>query len=793
MARSGDRVSTGPGPAGISPLLGGFIALDLTAGHNRIGGSMLAHFGMRVLRPCRAAADELNCPEDWFENSGKELWQVEDPAAFLRLVSQIDAVLMDETTHSLWGVAAEDLVRLNPGAIVTVISPFGAAGPLAGKLASELTLQASAGAMWLVGYPERPPVPIAGSQSGYHAATQAVLGLLIALYGREQGISEGELVDVSAQEAMCNASVMTKAWWYIAGLNLLRSETNTIGGQTHVQIVWPASDGFICWRITLGLGDADARMRAMVEWMVDDARIGEELREVAWGSISTVTVTLDEIQAWETTFARFFQSRTRAELFAGARERDILLLPVLSLDEVLLNEHVVARGCFNHVALHDTAFSVPAFPIRGDGIRHRRIAPTVIKNAPSLPSQRQVAPRLATGGAPLDGVKILDFGWAVAGPVTTHVLGLMGATVVKIESNTRLDPTRASTPFSGRPSRDRSGYFSAHNGSKLSLTLDLNRPGSRDVLQRLVCWADVLTENFSAGRLEQWDLGTPILHGWNSTLIVLRSSTWGQTGPYRSIGTNGVVLGGFTGFGYLNGWPDRPPLASVEPYTDMISPWFAASAVVAALLARRSTGIGQTLDVAQLECALNFLGPEFARASAGETVTRAGPFTCDPYPAGVFKAPGIEEWCALSVLNAEQWQALCRIVPGMAGVAAASVDAWKPLVPYIFSALAAFFLSQPADSAARLLLHARVPAAKVARPEDVWNDPQLNFRGHFSELPHPSMGRYAYERPSFRYQHHAIVPRRSPLIGEHNWRVMSDFLGYTEDEIADIYAEGILN
>src|SRR5439155_26999805 len=89
-----------------SPLLAPYVALDLTSARSRLAGSILAHFGMRVLRPCREPAEELDEPAAWFENSGKELWGAEDAAAVRALVASMDVVVADERTAELWGAGA---------------------------------------------------------------------------------------------------------------------------------------------------------------------------------------------------------------------------------------------------------------------------------------------------------------------------------------------------------------------------------------------------------------------------------------------------------------------------------------------------------------------------------------------------------------------------------------------------------------------------------------------------------------------------------------------------------------
>jgi benzylsuccinate CoA-transferase BbsF subunit len=331
-----------------------------------------------------------------------------------------------------------------------------------------------------------------------------------------------------------------------------------------------------------------------------------------------------------------------------------------------------------------------------------------------------------------------------------------------------------------------------HNGGKLSLALDLNTEGSRAVLERLVRWARVVSENFAAGQLERWGLGPDVIHGWNADAILLRSSTWGQEGPYRNAPGNGLVLAGFAGYDALLGWPDRPPLAPAEPYTDIISPWFGAASVIAGLLSQKHGRRGMTVDIAQLDCALNFLGPEIGAASIGEQVTRRGQLTIDPYPSGVFQADD-DEWIALSVDTPDQWSALCAAEPSFAGLEDANRDLLRTMRTFIFAALASYFRGGPAQRLAKMLRAKRIPCEVVARPSAMFVDPQLAHRGHFVELPHPTMMAFAYERPAFRFDTYELSIERSPTIGEHSFEVLHGLLGYTPDEVADLVAGGVVN
>jgi crotonobetainyl-CoA:carnitine CoA-transferase CaiB-like acyl-CoA transferase len=772
-------------------MIDGLTALDLTAGPSRLAGSILASFGVRVLRPLAVADGAEDDPRSWYENSGKEIWAPAARDAVVAALPRFDALLADETTEARWGLDAEALAVRAPASAVCVLTDFGLSGPRAGDAASELTVQAASGLMWTVGQADRAPLPVAGSQAAYQAAARGACAVLAALYSRAQGEPGGELIDVSRQEALTNAMSGSKDWWYIAQRNLLRSDKSTYGERLEARAIWEAADGFVCWRLSLGLGMPRNRT-AVIEWMAEAGAAGE-LAGVPFHKLSTLEIAPEDLARWEAQFAAFFRTKTRAELFEAARERGFMMLPILSLDELAADEHVRAQGALQRATSGGHSFEVPVFPLRAEGVTRERRAPFAAGATLELPPIPRPADAAARASRPpLEGVRIVDFGWALAGPQTTRLLGLLGATVVKVETNTRLDATRASTPFVGKPSRNRGGLFAMHNNNKLGVTLDLAKAESREVMRRLVEWADAVSENFSGQRLEAWDLGFEVLHAWNPRLILLRSSTWGQRGPYARVPGYGLSLGGFAGYGHLTGWPDRDPTPP-GTYTDLISPPYAAGALIAALIAREQSGEGIEIDVSQLECALTFLGPEIAAASLGEPAMRGGANACDPYPSGVFGCAGEQEWCALSVETRAQWTALCALVPGLDGVAELPEERVAASAPAVMAQLDAHCAGLAAGALVEALQAAGIAAAKVAKPEDLYADPQLTHRGHFVELEHPAMERFAYELPSFRFANRAIEVRRSPLIGEHNGEILGGALGYSEDEIAELYARGVLN
>ncbi|MEE9285875.1 MAG: CoA transferase [Dehalococcoidia bacterium] len=402
---------------------------------------------------------------------------------------------------------------------------------------------------------------------------------------------------------------------------------------------------------------------------------------------------------------------------------------------------------------------------------------------------------------PLDGVRVVDFCWAVAGPVTTKFLALFGAEVIKIESRTRLDGSRLGFPFiEGRPGVNKSGYYANHNPAKLSVRLDLAKPEGREVARRLVRVADVATESFSVGVMERWGLDYPELTKVKQDLIMISLAMQGQTGRYaRHVGF-GRTLAGLAGIDNLTGWPDGAPAGPNQPYTDLVVPWFAVTSVLAALRHRQRTGRGQHIDLAQLEAAMHFLAPAALDYSVnGRTMTRDGNRAVGAAPHGVYPceadpASGGTGWCAITVLNDAHWRNLCNAI-GQSELASdqrfATLLRRKANEAELDAIVEAWTSARGADEAAETLQRAGVPAAVVATGRDLHQDPQLRHRDHLHVLEHPVMGQRTYSRPSFRMSEASFDHRRASLLGEHNDYVFGEILGMSAEELADLQQQGI--
>ena len=191
---------------------------------------------------------------------------------------------------------------------------------------------------------------------------------------------------------------------------------------------------------------------------------------------------------------------------------------------------------------------------------------------------------------PLSGLTVLDLSWIVAGPTVGRALADYGATVLRVESTTRVDTARAVGPFHrDEPGVEQSALYGNVNAGKWGITLDLRVAAARDVFLQLVDWADIVCESFTSGILRRWQLDYEQLRQRKPDLIMLSSTLLGQTGPYRGVSGFGSQGAGMSGVQYLTGWADRPPAGPFGPYTDYPAPRFALTALLAALDHRRRT------------------------------------------------------------------------------------------------------------------------------------------------------------------------------------------------------------
>ena len=383
---------------------------------------------------------------------------------------------------------------------------------------------------------------------------------------------------------------------------------------------------------------------------------------------------------------------------------------------------------------------------------------------------------------PLDGIKVLDLSWIVAGPTVGRAMADFGATVVRVESQTRVDTARVVAPFHGdEPGIEHSALYGNVNAGKLGLALNLRLPEARQVVRDLAQWADVVSESFTAGVLENWGLDYRSLSAQKPGLIMLSSTLLGQTGPYRDVSGFGTQGAAMSGIFHLTGWPDRPPCGPFGPYTDYPAPRFALTAVLAALDHRRRTGQGCHIDQAQAESTLQFLAPQLIDLiENGTELQRRGNEDDQHDPHGIYACrPGdrSEAWVAIAARTEAQRTRLAEIIN--AAPDDANIEAWTS--------------QRTANEVEQQLQASGIPAHALSTTEDAANDPQLQHRGHFIRLAHPLHGETTVEAPRYQLSDAPAHPKApAPAYGEHATEILTRILHYDAAKIESLAAAGAL-
>lgn len=397
----------------------------------------------------------------------------------------------------------------------------------------------------------------------------------------------------------------------------------------------------------------------------------------------------------------------------------------------------------------------------------------------------------------LEGVKVVEFAWAAVGPLTGKYFSDHGATVIRVESHTSIDPLRNTAPFKdGVPGVDRSYWYPAYSTNKCSVSLNVNTAKGKEVALRLIQWADIVTEAYTPKNMRKWGLDYPSVRKVKPDIIYLSTCQQGQYGPNALARGYGNLASSVAGFFNLIGWPDRPPGLAFSPYSDYVNPRFGATALLAALDYRRRTGQGQYIDQSQFETTVHFLAPVIMNYAAnGQMTSRNGNRNPEAAPHGAFPCAD-ERWIAIAVTGEEEWRSFCRAIdrPELAAAPRfATLRARKEHEDELERVVGEWTSQHPAAEVERLLQAAGVPAGTVSDTRDVCNDPQLTARRHFRWLPHPVFGTIACESPAFRLSKTPCELRTAgPGLGEHNEYVYRDILGLTDDEIADMLVEGVI-
>ena len=396
-----------------------------------------------------------------------------------------------------------------------------------------------------------------------------------------------------------------------------------------------------------------------------------------------------------------------------------------------------------------------------------------------------------------EGIKVADFTWVGVGPITIKNLADHGATVVHIESHTHLDTLRMTPPFKdGIAGVDRSAFVADYNTNKYGISLDINTPRGVEIARELILWADVVAESFSPRAMGKWGLDYESIRKLKPDIIYYSASQQGHGGPHSGFIGFGMMMASLSGYAHLTGWPDRDPAPPYGAYTDFISPFFGAVALVAALDHKRKTGVGQHLDLSQLECGLQLLAPvQMDYVLNGHEMKRDGNRDPRAAPHNAYPCRGEDSWCAIAVFTDEEWTSLCMVMAKPEWVRDSrfeTLEARKAHEDELDRLIGEWTQEREAQEVMESLQSMGVPAGVVLTAEGQFDDPQIRYRNFFRNLDHQVIGRHAYDGFSFELSRTPGNLTAAPTLGQHNAEVYSGMLGYSREELSKLRQAGVV-
>ena len=394
----------------------------------------------------------------------------------------------------------------------------------------------------------------------------------------------------------------------------------------------------------------------------------------------------------------------------------------------------------------------------------------------------------------LDGIRVLDLTQYEAGPSCTQMLAWLGADVIKIE------------PPAGEPGRtalsDKRGedawFFLLLNSCKKGVTLNLKSPRGRAMFEALVKRADVVVENMGPGAMDRLGLGYAALRTLNPRIIAASVKGFGGGGPYAEYKSFEWIAQAMAGAMSMTGWPDGPPTKAIGGLADTGAGLHTAIGILAALVQRQATDVGQQVEVAQQDAVVNQLRIHLRDTYAdGKPVPRQGNRSVNAAPSNLYRCRpfGPNDYVFVHCASVEMWKALTTIVgrPEL-GDDPRYADRRDRVqfVDEIDALIEAWTEKRTKHEVLEILAGAGVPCGAVLDSAEVLADPHLKARGMIVELEHPRRGAYPMPANPVRLSDSPTDVVRAPLLGEHNAEVYAPLLGYGAAELDALRRDGVI-
>jgi crotonobetainyl-CoA:carnitine CoA-transferase CaiB-like acyl-CoA transferase len=748
-------------------------------------GKLFGDLGANVTRVCTSAAratEQCNSPLALYLHARKKAVAAEvgdEPdAARLRALlaeARVAFVAANEQCYAEGQWSPEKIAQAFPALIVVAVTPFGLKGEARSWPADDLTLQALSGISIGIGLPRRAPLKLPGDQSAFQAGLAAAIAAAGALFSRR-----GVLIDVSAADVWASFYTGVDVALAHFGRYAKRRAGHRVSGQPYPRTIYRCKDGYFA----IQCGESR-------HWQAFLRMIGRE--ELATHPLlaNRFKANDEHGDACDALIEPWFAERSKADILQHCLDHRIPGAPVYDVAEVFAHPHLAERGYFVPAHTAGGTLKLPGHPYG-----KLDYAPGTNDGAAPAPSARI---RGAGTLRPLQGVRVVDFGWVWAGAVPGHILADMGAEVIKVESAKPLDYMRQGRPIVGtQKDPEQNPMFHNVNRGKLSLRIDLDHAEAKQVLRDLIAVSDVVIENFSPGVMQKFGLAYTQLKSVKSDLVMCSMSAVGQEGPLRGIRTYATMIASLAGIDGLVAYPNGRVLGSQSSYADPNASLHATCGILAALWRRERTGEGAYLDVSQWEAAVNVMGEAVADfVLHGRMGASGGTAPAEKSPHGNYPAAGDDRWIAISLSSDTQWCGLRESLDAPAWMDLdrfATVSARHGNRGDLDARLAQETRKYDAQALAARLMTAGVASAPVLDATAVASHPLFRNRALFETVAHPVLASVPVYRLPWQLDGEPIpVTRRAPLLGEHNEYTLQDVLRYSRERVQRLQDAGVFS
>jgi crotonobetainyl-CoA:carnitine CoA-transferase CaiB-like acyl-CoA transferase len=669
-----------------------------------------------------------------------------------------------------------------PQQIVLRISPFASSGPYATWRSTDLVDAAIAGHLRLSGSPTREPLNGVPDIVHMAAGVTGFIGALAALMTRAR-TGRGQIVETSHQEVIAALHQFSLLRYTHNGAILNRMGNRYSGPGTPIG-AYECADGWI----GLAISQSDQMERLLEATGLSYLLDREE--------VETIYDVMTNQELLDGALVPYLKNQERTDLVELFQALRLPVAPISTMDDLLADPHLNDRNFWES----DTdGVRLPGPPFR---LSHHEWSIGPKQRKRSLRSRDEPLDRLKDG--PLSGIRILDMTRVWAGPLAARILADLGAEVLMTEvpwTRTPLEVPQSlvdSTHYfpddkAGDQPWNRNGFHNKYANNKLSTVIDLGKAEGREFFAALVPKADVVIENYAPRVMPNFELGEGALRKLNPDLTYVTMPGYGRSGPNSDWVAYGPTIDGHAGHTSLTGYRNEIPWKCGIAWPDPTAGLHAAAATIVALLDRQCCGTtGQTVEIAQVETAINMIGQHVVAFQLDGPSGRWGNRRPGRAPQGVYPCKGQDRWIAISVVDDVSWLGLCEVA-GWSELQQLDVDQRWERHDELDARLSSFTVDQEDRSLMVALQTAGVPAGAVFDAADVVNDPQLQSLAFFVPLSHPEAGTHVWPRFAARLELTPATMRQAAgTMGEHNEYAALDLAELSRSHYEALLKQGIV-